>query len=88
MPVKVACETMLADPERVDGLIAAAAVFYNASGREPCYAVPRTTQEGTDDRFSGNLWSWQWCTEAMPEEFYFTMNGKDDVRIISNAQAI
>jgi lysosomal Pro-X carboxypeptidase len=78
LPVTVACSALLADAHRVEGLLAAAAVFYNASAAERCNAVPRTTAPGTDDRFSGNLWSWQWCTEAVPEEFYFSMTGRPD----------
>jgi len=78
-PMKAACSAALAESEDIGALFAAASVFYNVSQQEKCFKIPKTTGSKSNDRFSGKLWTYQWCKSMLPEEFYFTMNGKDDM---------
>jgi len=75
-PVRAACFHMADNANRPEERLAmlrdASAVFYNASGSEQCYSLP------TDDNFDG-VWDYQWCTEMLPQETYFSRNGKDDM---------
>lgn len=78
-PVRAACES-LADPALATGdpwaLLAAfnkaGAVFNNATQDISCYDVP------TDYWLDGQ-WDYQWCTETIPEESYFTTDGVRDM---------
>jgi lysosomal Pro-X carboxypeptidase len=45
-----------------------AAVFNNATGDLPCFDLP------TDDEDDG-MWDYMWCTETLPQETYFKMDG-------------
>ncbi|GBG27134.1 Lysosomal Pro-X carboxypeptidase [Hondaea fermentalgiana] len=81
-PIRAACDAgaeyaSMTDGDAVKGLLEAAAFFANASKRESCLDVPRTVETG--DRFSGPLWSHQYCSEQFPEEFYMTMTGTSDM---------
>ena len=35
---------------------------------EPCFALP-------DDPNYDGIWDWQWCTELLPQETYFSLSG-------------
>ena len=50
----------------------AAEVLYNASGKVACNALP------TDPNFDG-IWDYQWCTERLPQETYFSLTGTSDM---------
>jgi len=47
-------------------------VLYNASGTVPCFELPE------DDTYDG-VWDYQWCTELLPQESYFTRNSVSDI---------
>lgn len=74
-PVRIACERIKGDhpaPEhRLAALREASAVLYNVS-QVQCYDLP------SDPNFDG-VWDYQWCTEFMPQETYFTRNGVTDM---------
>jgi len=50
----------------------AAGLLYNASGNAPCFALPQ------DPNFDG-IWDYQYCTERLPQETYFTLTGVSDM---------
>lgn len=50
----------------------AASVLYNASGRVGCNVLPK------DVNYDG-IWDYQWCTERLPQETYFSMDGVRDM---------
>merc|ERR1712151_1153939 len=53
------------------GLREASGVLYNAS-KVQCYELP------ADPNFDG-IWDYQWCTEMLPQETYFTRDGRNDM---------
>lgn len=58
----------------LEGLRDAAGVFNNASGSAgSCYDLP-----AADDEYDG-IWDYQWCTELLPQETYFAMDGVRDM---------
>ena len=61
----------------------AASVLYNASGKSSCLAV------AADPNFDG-IWDYQYCTERLPQETYFSLDGGADMfwRRPANATAI
>ena len=77
-PFRAACSPFAgARPQEAgDSLLgrmaAAAGVLYNASQREACFKLP-------DDPNYDGIWDWQWCTERLPQETYFTLSGVDDM---------
>ena len=58
-------------------------IFYNASRQEQCYTVP------SDPNYDG-IWDYQWCTERLPQETYFSIDGKHDMFFtrLANATAV
>lgn len=87
-PVRAACDA-LADPELATGdpwvllaaFNAASSVFNNATLDIACYDVPT-------DYWLDGIWDYQWCTESIPEESYFTTDGVNDMfmpRVFSQA---
>ena len=59
----------------LEGLRDAAGVFNNASGSAgSCYTLP----PADDDEYDG-IWDYQWCTELLPQETYFAMDGVRDM---------
>ena len=78
-PVRAACEAMMAEDVRagptgaLGRLAKASGVFNNATGTVgECYELP------SDDEYDG-IWDYQWCTELMPQETYFAMDGVSDM---------
>jgi len=77
-PVRAACTHMAGSlegagaAELLAALREAGGVFYNATGREHCYALPE------DPNFDG-IWDYQWCTEMLPQETYFSRDGVRDM---------
>ena len=49
-----------------------AGVFNNATGEQQCYELP------TDDEDDA-MWDYIWCTETLPQETYFAMDGVHDM---------
>jgi hypothetical protein len=80
-PVRAACES-LADPGLATGdpwallqaFEAAGSVFNNATQDIACYDVPT-------DYWLDGIWDYQWCTETIPEESYFTTDGVNDMQV-------
>eukprot|EP01147_Barroeca_monosierra_P010777 gene10777-2862_t len=77
-PVVAAC-TPLATPNLTgDDLLSSlrdgAAVFANATKDLPCYTIPNESEIEQD-----GIWDYQWCTELMPQETYFALNGTTDM---------
>ena len=77
-PFRAACEAFrgatasTAAEALLEHMATAAGVLYNVSGRERCYAVP-------DDPNYDGIWDYQWCTERLPQETYFSLNGTADM---------
>ena len=77
-PVRAACApfagaTSLTPADDLLGRMAeAAGVLYNASGRAACNALP------SDPNFDG-IWDYQYCTERLPQETYFSLSGTSDI---------
>jgi lysosomal Pro-X carboxypeptidase len=61
----------------------AVGVLYNASAREPCFTLP------ADPNYDG-IWDFQYCTERLPQETYFGLDGTRDMfwRRPANASAV
>jgi len=74
-PVRVACQHLVGDFSNEDDLLAgvreASGVLYNAS-KVQCYELP------SDPNFDG-IWDYQWCTEMLPQETYFSRDGTTDM---------
>ena len=47
-------------------------IFNNASKLETCLLVPQDIE-------SDGVWDYQWCSEMLPQETYFSRNGKSDM---------
>lgn len=79
-PMRAACRAMargVSDASDLSalllGLADAAGVYTNASGSAgACYRLP------ADDEYDG-IWDYQWCTELLPQETYFMMDGERDM---------
>ena len=67
-------EDVRAGPTGALGRLAkASGVFNNATSTVgECYELP------SDDEYDG-IWDYQWCTELMPQETYFAMDGVSDM---------
>lgn len=74
-PVREACKHLegpLKDTSALfEGMADASGVFYNVTGLT-CYDLP------VDPDFDG-IWDYQWCTEMLPQETYFTRDGVHDM---------
>ena len=65
----------LTDAEEVkllERMLDATNVLNNASGAATCFAQP------TDVEFDG-IWDYQYCTQMLPQETYFSLNGTSDM---------
>merc|ERR1712187_335019 len=51
------------------------AVLYNVSGRSTCFELPNYPTPTTPGAPMDGLWDWQWCTEQLPDSYWFTTNG-------------
>jgi lysosomal Pro-X carboxypeptidase len=76
-PVRAMCEelsnaTLVSDPwALLAAFNAAGNVFNNATQNIDCYVLPT-------DLFLDGIWDYQYCTETLPEETYFTRDGVHD----------
>ena len=83
-PVRAMCAllanaTLAADPwALLAAFNAAGAVFNNATQNVACYALPT-------DLYLDGIWDYQYCTETLPEETYFTRDGVHDAFWPENA---
>lgn len=73
-PMRAACEFLatpgLAGWELLAAMGASAGVFNNATADVACYE-PATGQNVWED----GIWDYQWCTQLLPEETFFTRKG-------------
>jgi lysosomal Pro-X carboxypeptidase len=60
------------DVAAMEALRDAAAVLYNVTANKQCYDV-------SDDPNYDGIWDYQWCSEMLPQETYFTLDGKRDM---------
>jgi len=77
-PVRTACSnladaTLVDDPWRLlRAFRQATDVFNNATQDVLCYTLPT-------DIWEDGIWDYQWCTEMLPEETYFSSDGVHDM---------
>ena len=75
-PVRAACEPLTPTFRDGDQLLAALAasiaVYYNASKDLQCNELPSNVEQD-------GIWDWQYCTETLPQETYFSRDGVDDM---------
>ncbi|CAI5739483.1 unnamed protein product [Peronospora destructor] len=88
-PVREACSHLAGDfptslfrQERVnttllEALRDAAYVFHNATKDLPCFKIPALWD------YDG-IWDYQYCTEMLPQETYFSTNGETDMFWVRN----
>lgn len=90
-PFGVACAKLDAAPRpnRSSGTASGAAAFaamrealavlYNVSGKAKCYALPAYPTPEVPAAPIDGLWDWQWCTEELPDSFWFSTDGVRDI---------
>lgn len=75
-PVRAACEHLADKFDSNETLLAAmldaSNVYYNASHDQECFKMP--TLWDID-----GIWDYQYCTEMLPQETYFSTNGETDM---------
>ena len=57
----------------------AVSVLYNVSGEEQCYTLPAYPTPETPAAPNDGIWDWQWCTEMLPDSFWFSTDGVRDM---------
>ncbi|EDQ86101.1 uncharacterized protein MONBRDRAFT_33933 [Monosiga brevicollis MX1] len=76
-PVTAACQHLatanLTGDALLQGVLAAASVFTNATANLQCNDVP------FDDVEQDGIWDWLFCTETMHQETYFSLDGQRDM---------
>ncbi|EGD74214.1 hypothetical protein PTSG_06225 [Salpingoeca rosetta] len=77
-PVVAACKPLAKKDLKGDALLSAlrdgAAVYANATQDLTCFDIPDQKHVEQD-----GIWDYQWCTELMPQETYFSLNGTTDM---------
>lgn len=75
-PVRAACDVLSTPAMQGDALLTAlgraAAVYNNATQDLQCFTLPADVE---DD----GIWDYQWCTELLPQESYFSLDGTRDM---------
>ncbi len=86
-PVGLACAE-LADPALAKtknpstlfaAVSAAVSVLYNVSGTETCFDLPKYPDPARPGLPNDGQWDWQWCTELLPDSFWFSTDGQRDM---------
>jgi hypothetical protein len=50
-------------------------VLYNATRVTPCYELPVYPTASDPRQPMDGLWDWQWCTEQLPDSYWFSTYG-------------
>ena len=84
-PMKLACDplaepSLAASPDALLRAISrAVSVLYNVSGDEKCFRLPHYPTPDFPAKPMDGIWDWQWCTEGMPDSFWFSTDGVRDM---------
>ena len=57
----------------------AVSVLYNVSGQAACFDLPQYPTPLSPDKPMDGIWDWQWCTEQMPDSYWFSTDGVRDM---------
>ena len=57
----------------------AVSVFYNVTQDQPCFELPDYPTALTPGSPMDGLWDWQWCTEQLPDSYWFSTDGTRDM---------
>ena len=57
----------------------AVSVLYNVSGESTCFSLPLYPTPLYPAKPMDGIWDWQWCTEQMPDSFWFGTDGSRDM---------
>ena len=57
----------------------AVSVLYNVSQDKTCFDLPSYPTPASAGAPMDGMWDWQWCTEQLPDSYWFTTDGKRDM---------
>jgi len=69
----------LTEAELVAALKQAVSVLYNVTKDVKCYDLPDYPTATTPGIPMDGIWDWQWCTEFLPDSYWFTTDGVRDM---------
>jgi len=90
-PMKQACSHLATPPSNrlqkdshtlralFSSVEAAVSTLYNVSGSVQCNDLPTYPRSQNPDEPMDGIWDWQWCTEMMPDSFWFSTTGEKDM---------
>ena len=87
-PVSIACSylsnaTLASSSTTSSSLLSAVkesvSVLYNVTGDTSCYDLPAYPTPVTPGAPNDGIWDWQWCTEMLPDSFWFSTDGVHDM---------
>ena len=84
-PVKIACDYLsnASDGKQAETLFpairSAVSVLYNVSETTKCFDLPAYPTPITPAAPNDGIWDWQWCTENLPDSFWFSTDGVRDM---------
>ena len=83
-PFAHACAPLMADltskadaPKLFPALRQAVSVLYNATQDTECFELPVYPTPTDPGQPMDGLWDWQWCTEQLPDSYWFSTYGGD-----------
>eukprot|EP00040_Diaphanoeca_grandis_P012889 m.65186 g.65186 ORF g.65186 m.65186 type:complete len:539 (+) comp23530_c0_seq1:56-1672(+) len=82
-PAGEACMSLIIQPasvsEHVEMIRTAVSVLYNVTQDVKCYDLPDYPTPQTPSTPMDGIWDWQWCTEFLPDSFWFSTDGVRDM---------